>query len=398
MPTRLLKPGVRDSDAINSLSPLGEALFYRLLVTVDDFGRYDARPAMIKSQCFPIKEAITPSKCAALLEELTREALVRVYEVDGKPYLQMGKWDNVPRAQVSKFPAPPHGMHEKELREIVSEDDLERMICASINVNGEFAGLTVISHARQVRKDQSYFDIVLTTPDGQVGIELKRTRVSKAAVDQVVRYQAMTGIPFVLLASGLGAGIDVSECAANNIAVVTYTEDFKATVILGNSVIKRDFTLHHVHGLTETETVTDIREPEPEPVIREALRARREQVATVFDHWRSTMNHPKAVLDDKRRKMIETRIKDGYSLADLMDAITGCSLSPFHMGQNDQGARYDGLELILRAVSQVDKFIAIHRKPPRALGRQGQIEARNQAAVDEFLGDGPIIDMEVSYG
>lgn len=128
-----------------------------------------------------------------------------------------------------------------------------------------------------------------------------------------------------------------------------------------------------------------------------ALRARREQVAAVFDHWRQIMDHARSVLDDKRRKLIEARLKDGYSAEDLTNAITGCSLSPFHMGHNEQGTRYDGLELILRDGSKVDKFLATYRNPPRPLGKQGQIEARNQAAVDEFLGDAMIIDMEAGH-
>jgi hypothetical protein len=103
MPTRYLKPGIRDSETIDSLSPLAETLFYRLLVTVDDFGRYDGRPAMIKAACFPIKD-INPTKCAALLDELHSSGLVYVYTVDGKPFVQMRKWDNIPRAKESKYP------------------------------------------------------------------------------------------------------------------------------------------------------------------------------------------------------------------------------------------------------------------------------------------------------
>ena len=105
MPTRYLKPGVRDSEAIDSLTPLAETLFYRLLGTVDDFGRYDGRPAMVKAHCFPIKD-MTPAKCAALLDELHAAGLVQLYTTDGKPCLQMCKWDNVPRAKESKYPAP----------------------------------------------------------------------------------------------------------------------------------------------------------------------------------------------------------------------------------------------------------------------------------------------------
>lgn len=104
MPTRYLKAGVRDSEAIDSLSTLAETLFYRLLVTVDDFGRFDARPSMLKAQCFPIKDAITAEICERLLSELCAACLVVAYIVDGKPYLQLQKWDNKPRASESKFP------------------------------------------------------------------------------------------------------------------------------------------------------------------------------------------------------------------------------------------------------------------------------------------------------
>lgn len=106
MPTRYLKPGIRDSDAIDRLSPLAETMFYRLLVTVDDFGRYDARPSLIKSQCFPVKDSLTPDKCLKLLQELADVRLVQLYTIDGKAYLQVLKWDNKPRATVSNFPAP----------------------------------------------------------------------------------------------------------------------------------------------------------------------------------------------------------------------------------------------------------------------------------------------------
>lgn len=104
MPTRYLKSGIRDSDALDALSPLAETLFYRLLVTVDDFGRYDARSAMIKAHCFPIKESVKQKDCSTLLDELCKAGLIVIYLHDGKEFLQMCKWDNVPRAKESKFP------------------------------------------------------------------------------------------------------------------------------------------------------------------------------------------------------------------------------------------------------------------------------------------------------
>lgn len=89
MPTRYLKAGIRDSELIDSLSPLAETFYYRLLVTVDDFGRFDARPAMIKAQCFPIKESVTVKNCSDMLKELADSGLIDIYEVDGKSVLQI---------------------------------------------------------------------------------------------------------------------------------------------------------------------------------------------------------------------------------------------------------------------------------------------------------------------
>lgn len=104
MPTRYLKPGIRDSEAIDTLSPLAELFFYRLLVTVDDFGRYDARPSMLKAQCFPIKETVSANDCESMLIELVKADLVQVYAHGKSRVVQVLKWDNKPRAGASKFP------------------------------------------------------------------------------------------------------------------------------------------------------------------------------------------------------------------------------------------------------------------------------------------------------
>ncbi len=106
MPTRYLKPGIRDSERINALSAEAEVFYYRLIVTVDDFGRADARPAMLKAACFPVRDSATSEKCSQWLAELAQAGLVDTYSHDGKPYLQMQRWDNQPRAKESKFPAP----------------------------------------------------------------------------------------------------------------------------------------------------------------------------------------------------------------------------------------------------------------------------------------------------
>ena len=73
-----------------------------------------------------------------------------------------------------------------------------------------------------------------------------------------------------------------------------------------------------------------------------------DDVTAVFDHWCQTMQKTKrTVLDSNRRRLITKALKN-YSVDDVKAAITGCSLSPYHMGDNDSRKRYDGIELILR--------------------------------------------------
>lgn len=109
MPTRYLKSEICDSETLDSLTPLAEVLFYRLLVTADDFGRLDARQAYVKSKCFPVRDSITAKDTEKLLLELHEKEVIILYEIDGRRYLQLCKWTNKPRSDVSKYPAMING-------------------------------------------------------------------------------------------------------------------------------------------------------------------------------------------------------------------------------------------------------------------------------------------------
>lgn len=87
--------------------------------------------------------------------------------------------------------------------------------------------------------------------------------------------------------------------------------------------------------------------------------AAQDPVRALFDYWRRAMDHPRAKLDDKRRRAIAARLKDGYRVEDLKRAIDGCLASPWHQGQNGNRRTYDDIELICRNASKVDQFIAI---------------------------------------
>lgn len=80
-------------------------------------------------------------------------------------------------------------------------------------------------------------------------------------------------------------------------------------------------------------------------------------VDSVFSYWCKTMQMRNAKLTSKRKKCIEDRIKEGYLLTDIFDAINGCASSGYHMGQNDTGTVYNDLTLILRSGDKLEQFI-----------------------------------------
>ncbi|MGB4466000.1 MAG: hypothetical protein WBI55_07780, partial [Eubacteriales bacterium] len=78
-----------------------------LIVNCDDYGRFDARPAIIKGSLFPLK-TVTNKQIENALNKLSTVGIVYLYEVDGKPYLQFVTWGKHQRIRnvKEKYPAP----------------------------------------------------------------------------------------------------------------------------------------------------------------------------------------------------------------------------------------------------------------------------------------------------
>ena len=109
MPTRYLKESICTSDNLARLSAEAERFWYRLLVKVDDFGRFDARTPILRAACFPLMlDTVSDRHIDAWLNELLAAGLLRVYKVNDRPYLEVITFreHNQPRSQTSKYPAP----------------------------------------------------------------------------------------------------------------------------------------------------------------------------------------------------------------------------------------------------------------------------------------------------
>jgi hypothetical protein len=95
----------------------------------------------------------------------------------------------------------------------------------------------------------------------------------------------------------------------------------------------------------------------------------------VFSYWQEVMQKPRARMDEARRKAIRGRLRDGYSVQDLQDAIRGCRFSRFHMGENDRRKVYNDVSLICRDAAHVDQFVEIYEAH----------EARRRAETERAL-------------
>jgi hypothetical protein len=117
MPNRIIKESICTSAEIHNLPAEAEIAFYRMIVNVDDYGRMEADPTVLRAKLFPRKiDQVTNSDMDYFLGLLSNknsagESLIFLYEVSGKKYLQISKWEEHQqiRAKRSKHPAPEKG-------------------------------------------------------------------------------------------------------------------------------------------------------------------------------------------------------------------------------------------------------------------------------------------------
>ena len=111
MPNRMIKDSIHDSEKVNAMTDFQFRLWINLIAYVDDYGRGDARPAIIKGKCFPLRERLTIKDIDAALTGLAGIGCIVLYEVDGRPYLCFPNWEKhqTIRNKRSRFPGPEDG-------------------------------------------------------------------------------------------------------------------------------------------------------------------------------------------------------------------------------------------------------------------------------------------------
>src|SRR3990172_3861999 len=95
MPNRFIRESCRTSSTLDQLSDGAERMFWRLTTVADDFGRFEADPRILLSNCFPLRVDRTKiSKIEAWFLEMMStkkqdgepDPIIISYFVSGKRY------------------------------------------------------------------------------------------------------------------------------------------------------------------------------------------------------------------------------------------------------------------------------------------------------------------------
>ena len=115
MPNRIIRESMNDSEPVNHLSLRAEVFYRRLQLLVDDFGRYEAKPAVLRGKLFylqldrwslgDVTDALR--ECATTCRD-DGTPLVRLYQGGARVYLEVTEFRQQVRATKSKYPIPDH--------------------------------------------------------------------------------------------------------------------------------------------------------------------------------------------------------------------------------------------------------------------------------------------------
>lgn len=123
MPNRIIREAILSSEAIASLTWAEEVFYRRLMSIVDDYGRFEANPQLIRAKCYPLQtDDVKATEVSAWLESCRRAGILQLYTANGKSYLEVSKFQQQTRT-ASKCPAP-----DSECSQMISNAHLDVVV------------------------------------------------------------------------------------------------------------------------------------------------------------------------------------------------------------------------------------------------------------------------------
>ena len=106
MPNRIIREAILSSEKMALLAWPEEVFYRRLQSIVDDFGRYEANPQLLRARCYPLQtDAVRVTDISRWMAACQTAGLILNYAVQGKQYLEVLNFGQQQRS-TSKYPGP----------------------------------------------------------------------------------------------------------------------------------------------------------------------------------------------------------------------------------------------------------------------------------------------------
>lgn len=106
MPNRIIRESILSSEKVALLGWPEEVFYRRLQSVVDDYGRYEANPQLLRARCYPLQtDQVRAADISRWMAACQKSGLILCYEVDRKQYLEVLNFGQQQRS-ASKYPAP----------------------------------------------------------------------------------------------------------------------------------------------------------------------------------------------------------------------------------------------------------------------------------------------------
>lgn len=132
MPNRILRQNILESARVAQLSWADEVFYRRLMSIVDDYGRTEASPLLLRSKCYPLQtDQVRAADISRSMAACQKAGLIVCYDVDGKQYLELLRFGQQQRTP-SKCPPPPEFASNCE--QVIANAHLDVDVFVDVNV------------------------------------------------------------------------------------------------------------------------------------------------------------------------------------------------------------------------------------------------------------------------
>lgn len=156
MASRLIREEILESKRFNELSPMAQNFFFRLMLVVDDYGRFYADQTVLRNKVYPRMDSIRGTDVGRWLNETekTNPPMVRCYSVADEKFLEIAgfgqskkamksqhpvpPWDNCPARSARTHNAPAARLEEKRIEENRREENKRASADATTPIIGEY--------------------------------------------------------------------------------------------------------------------------------------------------------------------------------------------------------------------------------------------------------------------